>query len=427
MQGILSHHTNGTIPAPVRERLEADGFVAPPAHEDAPAPAPLRLNIGAGGVHLAGFTAIDRDTGGEAWPLSVEDGSVEEIVASHVLEHFSHRDAGAVLRHWVEKLQPGGRIRLAVPDFEDLASRYLKGEAVNVQGYVMGGHTDQNDRHGCLFDREALTELMAQVGLERIGPWDSAAHGCAAGPHSLNLQGFKPSGPQRTLEGVRAVMSVPRFGPLMHPRCAERAFHQLRIRAKSGQSCFWHQKLSELMEEAIADPTCRYVLTMDYDTIFCAADVMELYRLLEARPDVAAAFPLQAKRGCDQALFSIAGKAPGTCKASVSQADLSRHLLPAHTGHFGLTLIRADSLRALPRPWMQPAPNAAGRWEGGQVDADIAFWLRLKEAGMVACLAPKVVVGHLEEVVKWPGKDMRPVLQATGDYEENGIPAIVAR
>jgi len=416
---------------------EAAGFVAPPAGLaafDAAVPAPpddappLRLNIGAGGVHLAGFTAIDRDSGGEAWPLDVPDESAEEILASHVLEHFSHRDTGNVLKHWVDKLKPGGRIRIAVPDFEDVASRYLKGEPVNVQGYVMGGHTDRDDRHGCLFDREALAELMVKVGLERIGPWQGEPGTCSAGPHSLNLQGFKPSGPTTSLEGiVRACMSVPRFGPLMHPRCAEKAFHRLRIQARAGQSCFWHQKLSELMEDAIADPACRYVLTMDFDTVFGADDVLELFRLLEARPDVAAVFPLQAKRGCEQALFSLAGKKPGTVKASVAQSDLARNLLPAHTGHFGLTLIRADVLRSLPRPWMQPTPNAQGRWEGGQTDADIAFWHVLRQAGHTACLAPRVVVGHLEEVVKWPGKDLVHVCQPTSDYEENGIPASVMR
>lgn len=392
-----------------------------------PAKSPLRLNLGAGGTHLAGFTDVDRKIGSEVYPLSCPDNSVEEIVASHVLEHFSHRVTGEVLAHWVAKLKPGGKIRLAVPDFEEIARLYLAGAPVNAQGYVMGGHDDENDRHGCLFDREALTELMIAVGLERIGPWEYDTFGCAAGKHSLNLQGFKPIGPETRLENVRACMSVPRFGPLMHPRCAERAFYSLRIQASSGQSCFWHQKLSGLMEEAIADPTCEFVLTMDFDTVFCSADVLELYRLLRARPDVDAVFPLQSKRGCQESLFSLSGKEPGKVRAVVTEADLSRHLLPANTGHFGLTMFRAESLRRFPRPWMVPEPNPEGRWENGQRDADIDFWRRFKAAGFLVCLAPRIVVGHLEEVVKWPGKDLRPVYQTTADYEEIGIPAAVQR
>src|SRR5262245_25562758 len=95
----------------------------------------LRLNIGAGGRSIAGFRDIDRDLGSEAYPLDVEDGSVEEILASHVLEHFGHGLVGEVLAHWVKKLQPGGKIRLAVPDTEKICTAYLAGQPVNIQGY----------------------------------------------------------------------------------------------------------------------------------------------------------------------------------------------------------------------------------------------------------------------------------------------------
>jgi hypothetical protein len=292
---------------------------------------------------------------------------------------------------------------------------------------VMGGHNDADDRHGCLFDREALTELMIDCGLERIGPWDFAAFGCAAGPHSLNLQGFKPSSPVKQITGLRACLSVPRFGPLMHPHCWERASQQLRLEGRSTQSCYWSQQISNLMEDAVADPACEVVLTMDFDTVFCAGDVLELYRLLRACPDVDAVIPLQSRRGCDEVLMSIAGKAPGTCRTAVSAADLGRNLLPANTGHFGLTLFRADSLRKFPRPWMVPQPNARGLWRDGHVDADIDFWKRFRAAGFRACLAPRVVVGHIEEVISWPGKDLKKVYQTSAEYVEVGIPAEVER
>jgi hypothetical protein len=395
---------------------------------DAPAPHQqnghaVRLNLGAGGVHLVGFEPVDRKTGREVYPLPHPDGSVEEILASHVLEHFSHRQTGEVLQHWVDKLRPGGKIRLAVPNFEKVARLYLEGAPVNPQGFIMGGHVDADDKHGCIFDCESLTELMATAGLERIGPWASDVPGCSQNPLSLNLQGFKPSGPEQKVEGVRACMSVPRFGPLMHPRCAERAFTQLGIRTEAGQSCFWHQMLSNQMERVIADPDTQYVLTMDFDTVFCAGDVLELYRLLRACPEVDAVFPLQSKRGCSEALFSLPGRIPGQVRTHVSAADLERNLLPANTGHFGLTLFRADTLRKFKRPWMVPEPNPKGLWDDGQRDADIDFWKRFIEAGFKVCLAPRVVVGHLEEIVKWPGKELGPVYQTTADYEENGIPA----
>src|SRR5262245_14289370 len=108
----------------------------------------IRLNVGAGNTHLTGFVNLDHKSGQEAHPLDYPDDSVEEIVASHVLEHFSHREVAEVLQGWVNKLKPGGKIRLAVPDFETVARDYLAGLPVNVQGYVMGGHNDADDHHG---------------------------------------------------------------------------------------------------------------------------------------------------------------------------------------------------------------------------------------------------------------------------------------
>lgn len=384
-----------------------------------------RLNLGAGEVHLSGFLDIDRKNGTEVYPLDRPDNSVEEILASHVLEHFSHREVSDVLQHWFNKLKPGGRIRLAVPDFELVAKRYLAGEPVNVQGYVMGGHADGNDRHGCLFDRESLTEIMMQCGFERIGVWSSDMPGASSLPISLNLQGFKPSGPAWDWPKMWACESVPRFGPLLHPHCLKKAALQLKIRGDAGTSCYWHSMLSNQMEDALA-AGADWILTLDFDTIFSAADVVELYRLMKACPEADAVFPLQAKRGCEQTLFSVTDQ-NGRIKPAIAEGDLQRNLLPANTGHFGLTLFRADSLRRFARPWMVPEPNHEGRWRDGHTDADIDFWKRFKAQGFKCFLAPKVAVGHLEEVVKWPGKDLKPVYQTQADYEEVGIPAEVAR
>lgn len=387
-----------------------------------------RLNLGAGAVHLAGFMNIDRKTGGEVYPLNVPDGMVEELVASHILEHFGFQEVESVLRDWVRALKPGGRIRIAVPDFESLVRAYANGEQFHLQGYVLGSQTDSNDRHGSLFDRDTLTELLLTVGLERVGNWVDDLSGTATLPHSLNLQAFKPcvGDVPLPMSDTRACISVPRFGPLLHPRCAEKAFIQLGIKGTAGQSCFWNQKISELMEEAIAEPGCEFVLSMDFDTVFGADDVKELYRLLQARPDIDCVFPLQAKRGCDDALFSLLNP-DGSRRGTVTNLDLTRHLLPANTGHFGLTLFRASALRMFPRPWMLPVPNQQGRWNGGHVDPDIDFWRRFKAAGFKVCLAPRVVVGHLEEVVSWPGKELQRIYQTTGDYETTGIPAEVQR
>ena len=168
---------------------------------------PVRLDIGCGERPIEGFVAVDIKSGARAYPLEYEDNSVSEIRASHVLEHFSHTEIAAVVADWVRALQPGGRMRIAVPDFEAIARAYLDGQNIPVQGYVMGGHVDQFDRHGTIFDAEALTEVLQDAGLVGIGRWTSDAQDCAALNISLNLQGIKPPAAWPV---VRAVMSVSR-------------------------------------------------------------------------------------------------------------------------------------------------------------------------------------------------------------------------
>ena len=59
---------------------------------------PLRLNLGAGRVRIDGWTPIDRQFGSEAYPLKdYADGSVDEIRASHLLEHFPFAEVPRVL------------------------------------------------------------------------------------------------------------------------------------------------------------------------------------------------------------------------------------------------------------------------------------------------------------------------------------------
>ena len=382
---------------------------------------PLCLDLGAGRHELPGFVPIDRERGGEIYPLDYPDGSIDEIRASHVLEHFSHREVSDVVRHWIQKLKPGGRLRIAVPDFERVARDYLDGKAIAVQDYVHGSHSDENDFHKCAFDAEVLTELFLALGLERVHRWESELEDCASLPISLNLGAYKPSGEANVCTGVTAVLSAPRYGPVSHFRYAHKAFLRAGIPYQISGGAYWHQTLSDLIEKHIALQDTRYVLTVDYDSVFTADDVMELYRLAEAQPDADAICALQSKRGADSALFGLRDE-NGNHITSTPNYQLTRYLFPITTGHFGLTLFRADSLRTHARPWMQPVPAIDGTWGDGRVDADIEFWLRWRAAGKRLYLAPRVVIGHLQEVVTWPDQELKPIHQSLGDYDSTGMP-----
>jgi tetratricopeptide (TPR) repeat protein len=164
-----------------------------------PPPGPLRLNLGGGdGPQPEGYVNVDRKFGGEVFPLDCRDASVDSIRASHVLEHFSHRQTFAVLQEWFRVLRPGGSIRIAVPDFDWICRQHLSGHR-GTEGYLMGGHVDENDRHGAIFTENKLCALMRAAGFQRVRKWTSEIEDCAALPVSLNLEGFKPE-PMATIQ-----------------------------------------------------------------------------------------------------------------------------------------------------------------------------------------------------------------------------------
>jgi hypothetical protein len=92
------------------------------------------------------------------------------------------------------------------------------------------------------------------------------------------------------------------------------------------------------------------------------------------------------------------------------------------TAHFGLTLIRADKLRALPKPWFHSVPSPAGDWNDGHVDEDIEFWRKWGRAGNSLYLANRVAIGHAELMVRWPGEDLQVRFQSMTDFQTKGVP-----
>jgi SAM-dependent methyltransferase len=205
----------------------------------------LRLNLGGGDTHIDGFVNVDRKSNStdaaeyECYPLRYADGTVDEVRASHVLEHFPHAQTADVLADWVRVLKPGGVLRLAVPDFRKIAGAYLEGRGLPTQGYIMGGQVDAEDYHKAIFDEVGLREALRNVGLRNIRHWQSEIDDCAALPISLNLQGEKPRADPEKLEAVSAVMSVPRLGFMDNFFCSFQALVPLGIPLRKYTGAFW--------------------------------------------------------------------------------------------------------------------------------------------------------------------------------------------
>ena len=152
----------------------------------------VKLNIGAGPTRMPGWTPIDRKLGTEAYPLTdYADDSVDEIRASHVLEHFGFAEVPAVLNDWVRVLRPGCRIRISVPEMTRILRVAQQGDDLWAK-YLMGGQTDENDYHKSVFTEAALRDAMEIAGLHDINEWHSDNTDTAGHKVSYNLEGYKP-------------------------------------------------------------------------------------------------------------------------------------------------------------------------------------------------------------------------------------------
>jgi len=383
----------------------------------------LKLNLGAGETPLEGYENLDHKTGQEIFPLNYESESVDEVRASHVLEHFSHTEVGEVLRDWVRALKPGGILKIAVPNFEWIARNYLAGQPINVQGYTMGGQVDEDDYHKAIFDAEELTEAMRSVGLRNIRSWKSEAQDCAALPVSLNLVGEKIAAPTIEEIGVlkvAAAMSVPRLGFMDNFFCAFSALMPLKIPMRKHTGAFWGQCLERCIDEWLNEGK-EWILTIDYDTIFTRAHVEELIRLAMKYPEADAIAPIQASRTRNTTLMTIKGP-DGKAMPQVPREMFDADIAQISTAHFGLTLLKAEKLREMKRPLFMGVPGAEGRWGPDRTDDDVYFWRQWEATGNTLYLANRVSVGHAELMIRWPNRDMQPIYQHPSEFYEAGEP-----
>jgi hypothetical protein len=207
--------------------------------------------------------------------------------------------------------------------------------------------------------------------------------------------------------------------------CAVQNLPTMGIQLRKVTGVFWGQCLERGIDQALADDA-DVILTIDYDTVFTAEQVEELLRLLRENPEVDAIAPVQVSRYQNYPLVTIKDDNGDNVKHP-KRALFEPDLCKVATAHFGLTVIRADSLKKLPRPWFNGVPSDDGSWQEGRIDDDIWFWQQMERAGMEVRLANRVTIGHCEMMVLWPDQDFHLTTQHPVDFWKNGAPENVWR
>ena len=140
----------------------------------------MKLHLGCGNIIIEGWVNLDIQPGigvdivDDASTLSmIDDNSCDMIYACHILEHFNRNDIVDILRLWYDKLKYGGILRLSVPDFSKTVQRYSETNDVGeIMGLVVGGHKDNFDKHGIIFDKKSLSRMLESVKFISIKEWD---------------------------------------------------------------------------------------------------------------------------------------------------------------------------------------------------------------------------------------------------------------
>ena len=102
------------------------------------------------------------------------DASVDEVYASHIIEHLGHRDElGPALREIHRVMKPGGILRVSVPDLEFLSRELLNPHyhvymRLRILRMIFGGQINEFDFHKVGFTFELMRWHMEQLGFREV-------------------------------------------------------------------------------------------------------------------------------------------------------------------------------------------------------------------------------------------------------------------
>lgn len=175
----------------------------------------LRLHLGCGHVDHPGFVNVDGRPAPHVHHVQgldrlggFNDGVAALVYASHCLEHMPRNDLKRVLAEWHRVLQPGGVVRISVPDFDLMVDTYLDTarDVQSVQMPLMGEQNYPLNFHYVAFTERFLSELLVQAGFHSPRRWQHGEDEWASVPDwsgrsmvfngktypvSLNLQATK--------------------------------------------------------------------------------------------------------------------------------------------------------------------------------------------------------------------------------------------
>jgi len=96
--------------------------------------------------------------------------SVEFLLASHIIEHFSYLETPNVLKEWHRVLKPRGGILIITPNLAYIASGYVEGwmDYTEARNRLFGGQDYTFNYHFTTFDASAMAQYLKEAGFKNI-------------------------------------------------------------------------------------------------------------------------------------------------------------------------------------------------------------------------------------------------------------------
>lgn len=160
----------------------------------------IRLLLGGRTTRIEGFLNVDLfegenvDIHTDASDLSmVKTGTVEEIYASHILEHFSHTRTVDVLREWNRVLKKGGKLYVSVPDFARMVEIYQKHGLIPwITNMLWGDQIYDLAYHYAPFTAGTLLKSLMDAGFSDAKRIKEMPYGIRDCSHNVDTMERKP-------------------------------------------------------------------------------------------------------------------------------------------------------------------------------------------------------------------------------------------
>ena len=132
-----------------------------------------------------------------------KDGSVDEIYASHVIEHVDQNNIEKTLKGIYRVLGKNGKIYISVPDMDILCKIFIDSKSTldmkwHAMRMMFGGQTDKYDFHYFGWNYQFMNQYLKKVGfkkIERVKSFslfkDTSDYAPYGPPISLNVVAYK--------------------------------------------------------------------------------------------------------------------------------------------------------------------------------------------------------------------------------------------